>query len=229
MVRHGACRTAATIASLFLVCGTAEAAHFAETGTSSVAAAETLSISLVGTCNYDWESGNDTLTITADPGESLGDPVMLAYCYAAEATATVADPRHRAVGGVGGLTFSVNCPYAYSNPDPATIVLNPGAGQQTLVSIGPDTVNPGDPPYSVSDCDSVVAQIGDVIQSAGAVFAAVDGPATSTATAVTLTYSFEVELQPLPVPTVDRWGLLALALLVVASGVAAVGRLGQLD
>ena len=75
------------------------------------------------------------------------------------------------------LTFSVNCPYSYSNPDPATIVLNPGAGQQTLVSIGPDTVNPGDPPYSVSDCDSVVAQIGDVIQSAGAVFAAVDGPA----------------------------------------------------
>ena len=69
----------------------------------------------------------------------------------------------------------------------------------------------------------------DVIQSAGAVFAVVDGPATSTATAVTLTYSFEVELQPLPVPTVDRWWALALALLVVAGGVAAVGRLGQLD
>jgi hypothetical protein len=212
-MRTKICVVCAAIVGVIVWVGPSEAAHFQETGTSALSYAESLTVTLEGTCNWEWEGGTDTLTIAPDPGENIGDEVRLSWCVDAVAEAQVTGPGYSAVGGVGGTGFTVDCT-GWTNPNPATVVLNPGPGEQTIFTYGPEEVMGGDPPLTYRDCSSISVEIGDVIESNGFVFALVQGPGASSGTYVTLTYGVDIRLLTTGIPTQDTWGVVLLSLLI---------------
>jgi len=204
-----------------------QAAHFSLTGTSNLSGTYNLSLTQFQWCNFNYTSGTPfTTTIDPDGTENVGDPVTINYCYSATGSTTTPGPPYVAIAGIGDpSSFSVAClpqPPTYTAPTgPATLILNPGPGQSTLISYGPQVLTGNQTISVLNQCGTIQARIGDTLQGNGGVFALLydtrgfpagnAGPGVSAS--IDLVFQANIA-SSVSVPTLTEWGMLVLALVL---------------
>ncbi|MCU0600303.1 MAG: IPTL-CTERM sorting domain-containing protein [Desulfobacterales bacterium] len=224
-------------ALLFFNHGISEAAHFSVTGTSNIDQSSILSMTQFQWCNHNNTHLNMSTTIDADGSEQIGDPVTIHYCYSVTVTTTsINEDRYIAIAGVGdSSSFSESClpyPPAYiPSSGPATLVLNPGPSQNTIISYGPQVVE-GNANVSVIDqCGTFSAHIGDTLQGdAGAFLLLYDNesqtnPDSGGSASIIFNFFAEIESNSnTSVPTMTEWGIIILSLLLAGSAIWMIKR-----
>ena len=153
-----------------------QAAHFSLTGTSSLPRSYHLSLTQFQWCNFNNIAGKPyTTTIDPDETENIGDPVTINYCYSVTGSTTTPGPPYVAIAGIGGASsFSVAClpqPLYTAPSNPATLILNPGPGQTTLISHGPQLLTGNQTVSVLNQCGTIHAHIGDTLQGNAGIFA----------------------------------------------------------
>ena len=217
-----------------------QAAHFSLTGTSSLQGSFQLSLTQFQWCNFSNTTGTPfTTTIDPDGTENIGDPVTINYCYSATGSTTTPGPPYVAIAGVGGTSsFTVSClpqPPAYTAPtNPATLILNPGPGQTTIISYGPQVITGNQTVSVLNQCGTIQAHIGDTLQGDGGIFALLydtrgfpagdAGQGVSASMNFTFDASIVSSAAPTSVPTLTEWGMLALAVVLGIGSVYSLRR-----
>jgi len=207
-----------------------QAAHFSLTGTSSLQGSYHLSLTQFQWCNFDRTAGIPfTTTIDPDGTENIGDPVTINYCYSATGSTTTPGPPYVAIAGVGdSSSLSVSClpqPPAYTAPsNPATLILNPGPGQTTIISYGPQVLTGNQTVSVLNQCGTIYAHIGDTLQGDGGIFALLydtrgfpagnAGEGVSASMDFTFNASIVSSTATPSVPTLTEWGMLVLAVVL---------------
>ena len=188
----------------------------------SVAATPLASITESDTlpCQYTAASATSVSLIQPDPGESIGDPVCVEYCYVATGSASASGTAFSAQAGTGtGAVDFTNCT-TLGFEDPSTIILNPGSGQSVIFSDGPRN---GSSFSTGNRCGRFQVKIGDTLQaSVGAYALAVKGSGTGQAQAQA-TNSLDLQLTArscvVATPTLTEWGMI---IFMVLAGLGAV-------
>ena len=212
-----------------------EAAHFSQTGTSTIHASVVRTLNQYQWCNFTWgRLDGATTTIDPDGAEHLGDPVTLNTCVTGSGSTSIPSERYVAIGGIGDATsFAVAClPYpnpTYTPPSkPGTLILNPGAGQTILFSYGPQVITGNQSVTPVHQCSTVQAHIGDTLQVDFGLFAllydtqSVDPPPAGGSASINFTFDANLGTNlgtsAVAVPTLGVWGMIILVILLLGIG-----------
>jgi len=195
---------------------------------AGMGAATAVSVSLTITsppdCNAASAQSTSEYLIEPDPGEQVGDCVLVRYCWDFSASISTTGPAITALAGFG-YTPSLACdPLVASCADPATIVVNPAGAATTIYSRAP--INLASAPATASDqgCSYFTAVIGDTIRVGTAAAAGVEGTEAGSSGEASASASIDLELQRCAagVPAAGQAGLVLLAVLL---GVVAILRL----
>jgi hypothetical protein len=206
-----------------------QAAHFRSTGTSSVSGSDNLNLTQYQWCNFGYDRATAVTTIDPDGAENIGDPVTINYCFSGTGGTTTPGDPYVAIAGIGDASsFDVAClpqPPTYTAPsNPATLILNPGAGQTTIISY-PARVLTGNETVSVlNQCGTIQAHIGDTLRWDAGVFALLYDkrgfPAGNAGQGVSASINFTFNANiissglPVSVPTLTEWGIVVLAVVL---------------
>lgn len=213
-----------------------EAAHFRITGTSSIHAPVSLSLTQYQWCNFTYQSLTDgSTTIDPDGAERVGDPVTISTCVSGSGSTSVPSSRYVTVGGIGDASsFQVAClpsPSYTPSSGPGTLILNPGAGQTTMISYGPQLISGNQSVPPVHQCSIVEGRIGDVLQGNFAVFALLydtqyAGPDPDSGGTASFDFTFDASLWTAAtgIPTLSEWGVIVLSTLLALAALAFIGR-----
>ena len=208
------------IMAVFVIHGISEAAHFDGVG-SHIESAETSTLYLGnsgGICaNTDVGAGNK-ITIMPDPGENIGDPTTVSYCWSTSGVTHVTSAGYGAFGGIGATVV------ANSDCTSTASVTPSGAATFNLIHNNISTPHISFPATTISGnqtvnqpltCGSFNAQIGDQVQGIGGVGGAVYGPTSDPTTYATFTFFLSIDLpgSPHAVPTMTEWGMIIFMIL----------------
>ena len=169
-------------------------------------------------CEASWAVDVTDILIQPDPGEVVGSPVPVKYCFAARASASSSADGIIALAGVGAAAAPVCQPASLNFSGPITIVINPGGSPVTVFSFPITQVAAGDPPFSVNQCDSFTAKIGDTIEITDSSGTAASS--TAVAGSASASASESISLVLAEIPTLSGGGLAALALLVALGAIS---------
>ena len=209
-----------------------QAAHFSVTGTPELHVTSGVSFTQFQWCNFTYDKVQNTLTIDPDPTESIGDPVTVNYCYSVIGSTTTPGSRYVTIGGVGDATsFSVGClpaPAYVPSSSPATLILNPGAGQTVIATYGPQVLTGNQTVTLTNQCGSFPAHVGDSLQANAGTFVLLydtqyQGPNPDAGGSGAINYTFDATINgPVAgeaIPTLTEWGMVALIVLAALGAV----------
>ncbi len=226
----------ALTAVFFVVPHLSHPAHFSLTGTSNFSGSGSFTLTQFEWCNfnYDRETSPDVI-VDPDAGENVGDPVTIRYCYSASGSTTTPGAPYVAIAGIGdSSSFDVGCLDNLNQPDPhytpptnpATLILNPGPGQTTIVSYGPQVLTGNETASVPNQCHTLQAYIGDAFRGDFGVFALLydtrgyPGGNAGQGVTASIDFTFSADIlssnAPVSVPALNQWGTVILGLLLGA-------------
>lgn len=163
--------------------------------------------------------------IMPDDGESAGQCVVVDYFYNGTGHVEASGPAAAriGVGGPESIQLAID-PIALSFANPATIVLQSGGVDETILTAGPLVGAPGEPDLAIYRQGSFVARIGDTIhegQAAASVWNVQPGGSTSGLEIgqINATVRPGIVACPAGIPATSTWGLILLTILLAGVGI----------
>jgi len=180
-------------------------------------------------CTFGGVIGTMQFQIDPDPGEQVGDSVVVDYYWDFNVAADASNGEFGAQAGFGGGPFNFACsPLNVSFGGPARIVLDPLGTPTVEFSRGPSKLAAPPNPASISDSGHGVfgAFIGDTILAEVGVGSGLEWTGQESGTAnASASSSLQLTLRDgEPVPALGWVGLGALALLLAAAAAFALKR-----
>lgn len=209
-------------AVVFMIHGVSQAAYFEGVG-PHLSMTDTISINMAQDCYGVDTSSGTTIKIMPSPGEQIGDPVTVSYCWSGTGTTHITGEGYTAVGGIGGSVSAFSdCNAAhlsYSASGNATVSVIHNGNPTPVISYAATIIQNGQSITIPQTCGTFQAQIGDELQGAGGVFAALAGPTPNAGTNASLTFAFEATLPTAGIPTFNEWGMIIFSLLLAGTAV----------